>query len=127
EVPVPARLLAPGETIAAGDITTVTLRTDRVSADMLLQASDLVGKTPRHQLRPGEPVRQSDVEVPLVIHRGSLVTIVLETPSLRLSAEGKALDDGGTGAVIRVANTKSSRVIDAVVTGPGTVTVALAP
>jgi flagella basal body P-ring formation protein FlgA len=29
--------------------------------------------------------------------------------------------------VIRVANTKSSRVIDAVVAGPGTVTIAVAP
>jgi len=127
DVPVPARLLAPGETISASDVTTATLRTDRVSPDMLLQASDLVGKTPRHQLRPGEPVRANDIEVPLVVHRGSLVTIVLETPSLRLSAEGKAMDDGSVGAVIRVANTKSSRVIDAVVSGPGTVTVALAP
>jgi|SRR5579859_2039609 flagellar basal body P-ring formation protein FlgA len=124
EVPVLTRLIAPGETIAAGDITTTTLRAERVSPDMLLQASDLIGKSPRHQLRPGEPLRQSDVEVPLVVHRGTLVTIVLDTPSLHLSAEGKALDDGGMGAVIRVANTKSTRVIDAVVTGPGSVTVA---
>jgi flagella basal body P-ring formation protein FlgA len=67
------------------------------------------------------------VEVPLVVHRGSLVTIVLDTPSLHLSAEGKAMDNGGIGAVIRVANSKSSRVIDAVVAGPGTVTVANVP
>ena len=127
EVPVPARLLAAGEVIAAGDITTAMLRTDRVGADMLLQASDLVGKAPRHSLRPGEPVHAADVEVPLVVHRGTLVTILLETPALRLSTEGKAMDDGGMGAVIRVANTKSSRVIDAVVAGPGTVTVAVAP
>ena len=127
EVPVPARLLAAGETIAAGDLTAATLRADRLGADTLLQKSDLVGKAPRHALRPGEPVHASDVEVPLVVHRGTLVTILLETPALRLSAEGKAMEDGGMGAVIRVANTKSSRVIDAVVAGPGTVTVAVAP
>ena len=127
EVPVPTRLLSPGEPIAAGDLATVTLHADRIGPDMLLQPSDLVGKTPRHQLRPGEPVRQSDVQLPVVIHRGTLVTILLETTSLRLSAEGKALDDGSLGGVIRVSNTKSSRVIDAVVAGPGTVTVALAP
>ena len=127
EIPVPIRLLAAGETIAAGDVTTATLRADRVSPDILLQASDLVGKAPRHSLRPGEPVRTSDVEVPLVVHRGTLVTIVLDTPSLHLSAEGKAMDNGGIGAVIRVANSKSSRVIDAVVAGPGTVTVANVP
>jgi flagella basal body P-ring formation protein FlgA len=127
EVPVPARLLAAGEAIAAGDVTTIMLRTDRVSADLLLQTSDLVGKAPRHSLRPGEPVHASDVEVPLVVHRGTLVTILLETPALRLSTEGKAMDDGGMGAVIRVANTKSSRVIDAVVTGPGLVTIGATP
>lgn len=127
EVPVPARLLAAGETIAAGDVTAATLRADRLGADTLLQKSDLVGKAPRHALRPGEPVHASDVEVPLVVHRGTLVTILLETRALRLSAEGKAMEDGGMGAVIRVANTKSSRVIDAVVAGPGTVTVAIAP
>ena len=127
EVPVPARLLAAGETIAAGDVTTATMRAERLPADTLLQASDLVGKAPRRSLRPGEPVHAGDVEVPLVVHRGTLVTILLETPAIRLSAEGKAMDDGGMGAVIRVANTKSSRVIDAVVAGPGTVTVALVP
>ncbi|HKX10123.1 MAG TPA: flagellar basal body P-ring formation chaperone FlgA [Stellaceae bacterium] len=126
DVAVLTRLLAPGEVIAAGDVTTTTIRTDRVSPDMLLQVSDLVGKSPRRQLRPGEPVRASEVEVPLVVHRGTLVTIILDTPSLHLSAEGKALDDGGMGVVIRVANTKSSRVIDAVVAGPGSVTVASA-
>jgi flagellar basal body P-ring formation protein FlgA len=127
EVAVLTRIVAPGETIAARDLTTASLRADRISPDMLLQARDLVGKSPRHQLRPGEPLRASDVEVPLVVHRGTLVTIVLDTPSLHLSAEGKAVDDGGMGAVIRVANTKSSRVIDAVVTGPGTVAVASVP
>jgi flagellar basal body P-ring formation protein FlgA len=124
EVPVPARILSPGETIDARDLTLVTIRTDRVSQDMVLQIADLVGKTPRHALRPGEPVHGGDIGVPLMVHRGSLVTIVLETPTLRLSAEGKAMDDGGMGAVIRVANTKSNRVIDAVVAGPNMVAVA---
>ena len=127
EVPVPARRLSAGEIIAAGDMTTMTLRADRLGADMLLQPSYLVGKAARRALGPGEPVHAADVEVPLVVHRGSLVTILLETPALRLSAEGKAMEDGGMGAVIRVANTKSSRVIDAVVAGPGMVTIGLAP
>ena len=124
---MPARILSPGETIDARDLTMVTIRTDRVSQDMVLQVADLVGKTPRHALRPGEPVHGGDITVPLMVHRGSLVTIVLETPTLRLSAEGKAMDDGGIGAVIRVANTKSNRVIDAVVAGPNMVAVAGTP
>ncbi len=52
------------------------------------------------------------------MHRGDLVTVVLETPSLQLTAQGKALEDGAKNALVRVENTKSNRVIDAAVAGP---------
>jgi len=123
EVLTPVRLISPGETIAQSDITEVSLRNDRLGQGAVTEIADLVGKTPRRALRPGEPVHAGDVEVPIVVHRNSVVTIVLQTATMRLTAEGKAVEDGGMGAVIRVANTKSSRVIDAVVAGPNTVTV----
>jgi len=126
EVPTLIRPIGAGETIATGDIQLVSVRADRLGPDALLQASDLVGKAARHTLRAGQPLRQGDVETPVVIHRGSIVTIVLDSASLHLTVEGKAVEDGSLGAVIRVSNTKSSRVIDAVVTGPNTVAVRLA-
>jgi flagella basal body P-ring formation protein FlgA len=124
KLPVLSHPAAPGETIRAGDIETLTLRADRVGADVLADAGELVGKTPRRPLRAHEPLRLADVQVPVVVHKGDLVTIVLETPLMRLTAQGKALEDGGIGAAIRLANTKSSRVIDAVVTGPNLAAVA---
>jgi flagella basal body P-ring formation protein FlgA len=123
DLAVLARPIAPGETIAARDIATLRLRADRVAQDYITDAREMIGKTPRHPLRANEPVRLADVQVPVVIHRGDLVTILLETPHLRLSAEGKALDDGGMKAAIRIANTKSNRVIDATVIGSNLVTV----
>ena len=123
EVPVPTRPLAAGETIGAGDIALVAVRAERLGPDTLLQPAELVGKAARHTLRAGEPLRQSDVETPVVIHRGALVTIVLDTAAMHLTTEGKAMEDAGMGAPIRVANTKSNRVIDAVVAGPGSVSV----
>lgn len=126
EVPMPAHPLSPGDVITRQDLTMVPLRSDRMTQDLVAEIGDIVGKTPRHALRPGEPVRANDIEVPIVVHRGNLVTIVLETANMRLTAEGKAMEDGGRGAVIRVTNTKSNRAIDAVVAGPGTVSVALA-
>jgi flagella basal body P-ring formation protein FlgA len=81
----------------------------------------LVGKTPRRPLRANAPLRPGDVELPIVIHRNDLVLIVLERPGMYMTAQGKALEDGGQGAVIRVANTQSSRTIDAVILGAGRV------
>lgn len=123
-LPALTHALAPGDTIAAGDIEIVPLRVDRVAVDMVLEPGELIGKTPRHALHAHEPLRNADIQVPIVVHKGDLVTIVLETPTMRLTAQGKALDDGGLGAAIRVANTKSGRVIDAAVIAGSLVTVA---
>jgi len=42
---------------------------------------------------------------------------------MTLTASGKALSDGSQGELVRIVNTSSSRVIEAVVTGPNMVTV----
>ncbi len=64
------------------------------------------------------------MQAPVIVRKDDLVTIMLETPALQLSAQGKALEDGGMGATKRIANTKSNRVIDAKVTGHNLVAVA---
>lgn len=123
ELPVLNRYVAPGETIDAADIDRVAFRSERLTQGVVAEAADLVGKTPRRAIRPQEPVRQIDVALPLVVRKGDLVTIVFETPGLVLTAQGKAAEDGAKGASIRVANTRSGRLLDAVVVGPGTVAI----
>ena len=126
KVPTLNRALAPGEAIHTGDIEFLRLRADRVAGDVTADLHELVGRTPRRPLRAHEPLRAGDIQVPIVVHKGDLVTVLLETPLMRLCAQGKALDDGAMGAAIRLANTKSNRVIDAVVTGPNLATIAAA-
>lgn len=127
DLPVLTHAVAPGDVIAASDIASVRIRADRVAPDQIADARELIGKTPRHMLQAQQPLRATDVQAPIVVHKDDLVTIVLETPQMRLTAQGKALGDAGMGAAVRVANTKSNRVIDAVVTGPNLVTLAAAP
>lgn len=123
KLPVLDRPVAPGDTITAEDISSVEVRADRVWPDMIADARQIIGKTPRRLLRAEEPLRIGDIQVPIVVHKGDLVTVVLETPMMRLTAQGKALEDGGMGAGVRIANTKSGRVIGATVTGPNLVAV----
>ncbi|HZT50560.1 MAG TPA: flagellar basal body P-ring formation chaperone FlgA [Stellaceae bacterium] len=124
-VPVLTRALAPGATIGADDVETVTMRRDHIGPDVATDATQLLGRTPRRQLSAGTPVRLADVQRPILVHKGDLVTMVLDTGTMQLTAQGKALDDGARDALVRVANTKSSRVVDAAVTGPGTVAASL--
>jgi flagellar basal body P-ring formation protein FlgA len=126
KVPTLNRAIAPGETIRTGDVAFLRLRADRVAGDVVVELAELVGRTPRRPLRAHEPLRAGDIQVPVVVHKGDLVTVLLETPLMRLSTQGKALEDGAMGAAIRIANSKSNRIIDAVVTGPNLASIAAA-
>ena len=126
-LPVLQHAMMPGDTIRARDIATARLDADRVAPDALSDARELIGKTPRRPLRAAEPLRLGDVQAPLLLHKGDIVTIILETPTLRLTAEGRALEDGAMCAPIHVANTRSGRVLDAHVVGADIVAVGTRP
>ncbi len=123
EVPVLNHPAAAAAVIAAGDLGLVKLRRDRLAQNVATDATELIGKALRRPLPAGEPLRLDDVQVPTLVHKGELVTIVLTTPTMQLTAQGKALEDGAAGTLVRVANTKSNRIIDAAVAGTGIVAV----
>jgi flagella basal body P-ring formation protein FlgA len=122
-VPVLRRAMGPGDVIRKDDIEIIRLREDRIGRDVVTDASKLVGMTPRQRLRVGEPIRDNDTRPPVLVGRNSTVTIVLQTGSLRLTAQGRAVEDGARGETIRVTNLQSKKTIEATVTGPDFVTV----
>jgi flagellar basal body P-ring formation protein FlgA len=126
EVPVLNRSVKSGEVIGEADIAWVELRQARTNDDVLRDAGALVGMSPRRTLPPNAPVRSRDLREPSLVTRGSLVTIRLESRSMVLTAQGRALEDGADGQVVRVVNTMSNRTIEATVAGPGIVAVARA-
>jgi len=60
---------------------------------------------------------------PKLVARGKLVTLLIETPFMNLSAQGKALQDGSAGDVVRVLNLQSDRVIEGIAESDGVVRV----
>jgi flagella basal body P-ring formation protein FlgA len=125
-VPVLKRQIMPGDVISASDIDWADLRVDASVADVLRDASELVGHTPRRGLPPGAPIRARDVQAPILVAKGALVRIVLQTPVMLLTAQGRALDNGARSETIRVMNIQSNRPIEAVVAGPNLVNVVTA-
>ena len=122
-VAVPAHGMSIGDIFGPADISEVKLPRERVASDAIANPQQLVGKAARRILRAGETVRAGDIAEPIVVHKGDLVTIALNTPGMQLTAQGKAAEDGALGAAIRVANTQSNRVVDAVVAGPNQVVI----
>lgn len=120
---VPAHGMSISDIFGPADISETKLPRERVPSDAILNPQQLIGKAARRILRAGETVRAGDIAEPIVVHKGDLVTVALNTPGMQLTAQGKALEDGAMGASIHVANTQSKRVIDAVVAGPNQVVI----
>jgi flagella basal body P-ring formation protein FlgA len=123
-VPVLNRSVGRGDVITDRDIEWVEARAEAVRRDIVTDARQLIGLEPRLQVRQGAPIRLGDLQRPVMVPRNSTVTIVLKSQFMTLTTQGRANEEGGKGDVIHVTNLQSKRVVEAVVDGPGTVTVA---
>jgi flagella basal body P-ring formation protein FlgA len=95
----------------------------RLPGNVVVDSASLIGKSPRRAIRPGQPVRATDLREPVLVPKNSLIVLRLETDRMVLTAQGRALEDGASGQVIRVMNTKSNAIINGVVAESGTVRV----
>jgi flagella basal body P-ring formation protein FlgA len=107
----------PGDIISAADIDHIDIRTRDITPAMVTDAAKLAGQTPRHSLSPMKPVLASDLKPPVIIKKGDIVTMVLKSRAINLTAKGRALENGSAGDAIHVMNTTSKQVLDATVTG----------
>lgn len=123
EVPVLTRPIKAGETVGSADIGWMQVEYDPQAGDLITDAGELIGQSPRRMVAVSRPLRQRDFQVPRLVTKGALVTMVLRTPTMLLTAQGRALQEGGRGEVIRVANIQTNRMIEAVVDGPNQVRV----
>lgn len=118
---VPARNIARGETIADSDLGYLSVPPARASAGAVTSMDELDGKQTRRFLHAGEPVRAGDVRAPILVAKGSTVTMTFVAPGITLTATGKAMSEGGLSESVTVLNPVSYRQIAATVTGAGTV------
>ncbi|NIA69454.1 flagellar basal body P-ring formation protein FlgA [Pelagibius litoralis] len=123
DVPVLRRNLRPGDVIRSGDIEWISMPINRMTRGTVSEQQALVGMSPRRPIRSQQLIRTSDLQTPVVVAKNSLVTIRLQTYRMELSVKGRAMEDGAEGDVIRVMNTKSNSVVNAVIIDAGNVTV----
>ena len=117
EVPVLTRRLGKGEIIRESDISVVQVAASSRHDAIVEDPESLVGLQAKRVLRRDQPVRLADVQPPVLVKKGSLVTMVVRTPIMRLSTIGQALEDGAFGDVVRVLNPKSHTTVQGTVVG----------
>ena len=123
QLPVLARSVAPGEVVQLSDLDWMAIRIDRVAANAVTDPKQLVGMTARRPLRANQMLRLSDIAMAPTIHRGSMVTLLVQTENMTLTAQGRALEDAALGQPIRVVNTMSNKTLTGVVKDSTTITI----
>jgi len=123
EVPVLSSAVGIGKKITEADIAYVRVRTDKIRSNAVLSADELVGRYAKRTLKAGQMVSANDLRLPAMVAKGKKVRVIFKKPYMTLTIIGKALDSGTKDETVRVMNTASKAVINAVVTGTNTVVV----
>lgn len=121
---VGSRAIAPAP--PPGQIATLTLPVLQAAASAAgLEWTPPAGLTSVQVVRPGgaratlPPAAGGVQRADLAVRRGQSVTLLYQTPGMRISTSARALEDAGVGESVRLVNLSSNRTINAMVTGPG--------
>jgi flagella basal body P-ring formation protein FlgA len=119
------RPVAQGEIITADAVSRTQIQVTQPLRQVMTQLEDIIGKRARRSLAGNTPLSTRDVAAVAVVHRGDMVRIVLESPLIKVSTSGEALEAGKPGDTIRVKNTSSRREVRAQVLDKQTVRIPL--
>jgi flagellar basal body P-ring formation protein FlgA len=123
DVPVTARTEARGSVVVAKQaiargavVTPDDVRVEQrnhadVPDDALTAPEEAIGKETKVALAAAEPLPRAALVDPPVIKKGDLVTMLVETSAMRLSATGEALEPGPVGGTIKVRNRTSKQAV----------------
>jgi len=111
--------------IAAEDLTSVVMDIAGLRGGYHTSPSGLLGMQLKRNARSGNVLYNFQLQLPDIIKKGDLVTVLSRRGSLVVSSAGIAMNNGSKGEKIRVENQRSSRIIQGRIIGPGSVEVVL--
>lgn len=120
-IPVLRQDVARGEVIDEDDLRYTDVPSRRTRGNIAVDASEVIGYAARRRLRAGQMLRLTDVEVPVLVEKNAIVTMVLKMDDMTLTVQGRAQDRGAEGDFIRVLNTDSMQTVEGRVVAPNIV------
>jgi flagella basal body P-ring formation protein FlgA len=94
-----------------------------LSRNVITDIDEIVGKRARRNIQAGEFLRPDLIEMPPLVKRGDLVTIVAESKGLKVTAIGEVKSAGRLGERVKVVNLDSNKRLSAWVVDNKTVKV----
>ena len=125
QIPVVSRRLNRGDIIKQNDIEWINLRERKVRRNYLENEAKIIGMAARRHIAPKTPLTANHIERPQLVKKGGIVNIALVSGAMRLTTQGRSLENGSLGDTIRIKNTRTKKIIEAKVTGADSAKVGL--
>ncbi len=116
---VPTRAVRGQTVIGPGDVAL----SEEFVPGAVAELGAVIGREARVTLYPGRPIMSNQLGAPALIERNQLVRMHFGSGSLSIVTEGRALDRGGVGELIRVMNLASRQIVTGSVQTDGTIEV----
>jgi len=117
------RAIARGATITPSDVASSQEEVSDVWLTRLPVVSEVVGAQATRALVPGQVVQSAMIAIAPVVRAGDVVAVRVREGGIEVTGRARASEHGRIGAVIRLVNPDSGRVMNGVVIGPGLVEV----
>jgi flagella basal body P-ring formation protein FlgA len=108
-VVVSKRPMTRNQIISADDVRIEKRDLARTPSGAITDLHGVVGKRLKRTLAAGAVLSRAMVDNPLIVRRGDIVKIVIETEMLKISTLGRVDERGGIGDTVRVINLDSKR------------------
>lgn len=115
---VAARTLAAGTVIQDEDVLVEPSESPATAS-----LDEVLGMQTRVTIYEGRPIHPSRLTEAVLVARNQVVRLAYVTPMMRIEAEGRALDAGQAGQVIRIMNLSSRTTVSGRVEPDGSVIV----
>lgn len=112
-----------GARLTAEDVAEETRLVSGLTVGYVTDVAQLSRSTLRHPLPAGALLTSEDLLADFMVHQGEQITLLASLDGIQVRAAGLALQNGRDGALIRVQNLSSAKVVQGFVAGDGVVDV----
>lgn len=109
EVSVASRAIRRQALLDGDEIRLESRASGQLPAGAFTRSDEVVGKQALRDIKAGEVLTSRVLQPPPVVQKGDLVTLVVEGKGFRITASGRAKEDGRPGQLIRVTNLASKK------------------
>ncbi len=123
DVVVSTKMILKGESLSKENVTIKAKSLSSYHRQHFSNEKDVVGKLAKHTIRPNSAIRPNQLETDFWVRRKQEVIIMAKNKSFQVQMKGVALKNGSVNEQIKVRNSSSNKIVEAIVVKRGVVRV----